>query len=312
MRILLFIIFIKFSICSNANNLCVTDINNFWKSVDLLKNAKNYSDSLKIIEDNYINKGTSQLQKFFIEKKILPSELLKSLKNKPLFWQSIRRKTTTLDKYFYDLNKLFESYSSKIPNYKQPNIYFIIGPLRTGGTVINGEIIIATEMAVIDEEIEKSEIDSNLLSIVSGNIFIDLISHEIVHTLQKGKLNSLSDFVINEGVADFISTKIIGSKNLNPSTYNYGYENDCYLKNKFIIACNNKSKSLKDWLFNRNSSLEIPPDIGYYIGFRIAEDYYLESTDKNEAIKNLLEIKNYKKIYKNSNYLFTKCNYNEE
>ncbi|RXR34774.1 hypothetical protein EQG68_02370 [Flavobacterium piscinae] len=311
MRIFFFIIFFNFSFSSYTNNIHRTDIDNFWKTVDLLKNAENYSDSLKVIEDNYINKGTSQLQKFFIEKKILPSELLKSLKNKPLFWESIRRKTTNLDKYFYELDKLFESYSSKISNFKQPNIYFIIGPLRTGGTVINGEIVIATEMVIIDEEVVKSEIDSNLLSIVSGNILIDLISHEIVHTLQKGKLNSLSDFVINEGVADFISIKIIGSKNLNPSTYNYGYENDCYLKNKFIIACNNKSKSLKDWLFNRNSLLEIPPDIGYYIGFRIAEDYYLESTNKEEAIKNLLNRKTYKYIYKNSNYLFTKCNYDE-
>ena len=48
----------------------------------------------------------------------------------------------------------------------------------------------------------------------------------------------------------------------------------------------------KNWLFNAGSSKDRPGDLGYRIGYKIAEAYYNNASDKEKAIQEMIEMDN--------------------
>ena len=54
---------------------------------------------------------------------------------------------------------------------------------------------------------------------------------------------------------------------------------------------------------NQGKSVEgVPPDLAYYMGYRICESYYNNMVDKEQAIIDIIEVKNYRKFLEKSNY----------
>ena len=52
---------------------------------------------------------------------------------------------------------------------------------------------------------------------------------------------------------------------------------------------------LTQWLYNQGSSTataDRPGDLGYFIGYRIAEAYYSKQADKIAALRDIIEIRN--------------------
>ncbi len=45
---------------------------------------------------------------------------------------------------------------------------------------------------------------------------------------------------------------------------------------------------LSDWFFN--GTLDIPGDLGYWVGYRIVDAYYRRAPDKRRAIREILEM----------------------
>jgi hypothetical protein len=198
--------------------------------------------------------------------------------------------------------------NTALPNFKRPDICFAIGCLRTGGTVSDNLILIGTELAASTPETEKSELSPWLKSVIGtfGDI-VSMVSHETIHTQQKkGKLKNLVAFTINEGVADFLSEKIAGF-NINKVSFTYGLENDCRLRQEFIKDFSKNKTEISNWLFNGAKASERPADLGYYIGYKIVEEYYHKSRNKEKAISILLVRRNYMKIFKQSEYIKKTC-----
>ena len=48
--------------------------------------------------------------------------------------------------------------------------------------------------------------------------------------------------------------------------------------------------------------MDRPADLGYYIGYKIAEAYYKNAADKKQAVKDILEIKDFNEFLKASKY----------
>jgi len=56
------------------------------------------------------------------------------------------------------------------------------------------------------------------------------------------------------------------------------------------------------WLYNGNSIKDRPADLGYYMGYKIAEAYYKNAADKKQAVRDILEIKDFAAFLKASRY----------
>ena len=304
----IFFITIFYSAFPQRNQIVETkDIDHFWIAFDKLESAKTKNDSIEIIKSYYIDQSTKYFKEFIKLRNFKAEEYVNLINKYPKFWKSIRKDTKNVKKKINDLNKILDAYEKEFPNFKRPDICFAIGCLRTGGTISENLILVGTELAVSTSETDPSELSPWLQSVIGKFEAIDaIISHEMIHIQQKNKLKTLAEFAINEGVADFLSNNIGGVK-INKPYFTYGQEHDCELKNEFLKDYSNNKTDFSNWLFNGQNSIGRPADLGYYIGYKIAEEYYKNSLDKKKAVLKLLDRKNYLSIFRKSEYIKKRC-----
>lgn len=134
-----------------------------------------------------------------------------------------------------------------------------------------------------------------------------MIAHETVHIQQiNQKKFGLLTAVMNEGIADFIAFKIL-NENINKYSFEYGIKNECHLRAAFLEDLKSSPMVYNSWVYNGTRSKDRPADLGYFIGFRIAEAYYDKQKDKQKALVNLLNHKKYNRIVRKSKYLKKNC-----
>lgn len=280
------------------------DITHFWEAYDALSSAQSKEDSISIIQERYIDRATEHFKTFIHIRKFTAGEYVALLGKYPQFWKSVRPLTENIVNRKDEIEIVLQKFKRELPAFEIPDVCFAIGCLRTGGTIGNNLILIGSEIAAANTEVVKDELSPWLKSIIgnTGDI-VSMVAHEAVHTRQRGKLRNAGLLVpvLNEGIADFITEKISGM-NINTLIHTYGKENACAIRDEFNDAINNKSTDLKPWLYNGNNSGGRVADLGYYVGYAIAELYYNKQSDKQKALEWLLDRSKYKKIYELSGY----------
>jgi uncharacterized protein YjaZ len=138
-----------------------------------------------------------------------------------------------------------------------------------------------------------------------------LVTHELVHTQQRypilGALTGGPRFLrgtvlrhsIAEGAADFIAELATGRAVRNE--YAEGREGQLWEQFKEHAA----TKDYGPWLYNggrENRPEDVPPDLGYWIGYRITKSYYDKAIDKREALNDILSIRDFETFLKDSGY----------
>lgn len=78
---------------------------------------------------------------------------------------------------------------------------------------------------------------------------------------------------------------------MNKAIFSYGERNQKELWKEFSADIKaKKGFEETDWFYNYNS--DRPADLGYYLGYKIAESYYQNASDKKQAIKEIIEMEN--------------------
>jgi uncharacterized protein YjaZ len=57
-----------------------------------------------------------------------------------------------------------------------------------------------------------------------------------------------------------------------------------------------------EWLYNGTSAKGRPADLGYYLGYKIAQAYYQGGRDKKRAIRDILEAQDFEQFLRKSEY----------
>lgn len=105
---------------------------------------------------------------------------------------------------------------------------------------------------------------------------------------------------IHEGSADFLAEKVAGAT-INQHLHRYGDEQEQEIWNAFRKDMYRNDFS--NWLYQGNSMEgEAPADLGYYVGYKICESYYVEGKDKKSALREMVKIGNHKRFLKRSKY----------
>lgn len=189
------------------------------------------------------------------------------------------------------MNKGIKKLRLIYPEFNPPKIYFTIGILKGGGTVINGNLIIGSELASSDKFVYFSELPKNhqeRMKVNSGIIF--LTTHELVHTQQNLNNSYKSNLLGNclkEGSADFLAELILNKK-VEAPYIDFGMKNQCEIWEEF-----NKEMyghDFENWLSNTANIKDRPADLGYFIGYVITKNYYENSLNKKQAIKEILTL----------------------
>lgn len=291
---------------SNTYTIETQDIDNFWAAYDSLATS---TDSARTFQELYIDKASPFFKEFLRVRDFRAKEYVRLTRTMPEFWKTVRPLTEDIQNRKSELQPAFEKFSKLYPAFKQPDVCFAIGALRTGGTISNGLILIGAEIEAVDQSVNLSEFEKNdfigaVLKYKTGDI-VSMVLHEAVHTQQLSSDNTDSSLLkeaIEEGAADFIASLILDKITLNKAIYDYGIAHERELFNEFYADVVAKKKlASTDWMYNYKSNR--PADLGYFIGYRICESYYNRATDKKQAIQDIIMMVNAQEFLLQSGYL---------
>jgi len=281
------------------------DIDNFWEAYDKVKTVKDYRERTKIIQKYYIDKSSKGLKLLIKKDKLTAADYATYLKD-TVFFNSIKPVTLKSKNDSTGIRKHLDTFKDIYPEAAFNDIYFVIGQFKRAGTVIDSTMIIQLEKNAKDDHTESAFLfnDDQLNNINDHTSLIPLIVHEQVHVNQKNiNTRNLLSKSICEGSADFLMYLQTGKfPSSVQETYTYGEANEAKLWAKFQTDLDVKYRYIKtDWFYNYDRT-DMPPDLGYFMGFKICEKYYNDATDKLKAIEFILDIDNSEKLLELSNY----------
>jgi len=284
------------------------DTNNFWTMYDKVKLVEDEEKRVEIIKSDYLDKASYGLRLLIYKDRLKASKYSKQLKD-TVFYNSIRQTTYKIQNDSSKIRKYTLKLEEFYPKAKFSNIYFVVGQFKHGGTVINGTTIIEIQKNAKTKDTKSTFLYSkkNMKYLIDYDYLASLIIHEQIHINQKKGLrtlftNALLRKTISEGSADFIMFLVTNQMPIPEDTYVYGEEHEKELWLKFKKYLKEDYQEIKkEWFYNYNR-IDLPPDLGYFIGFKICEKYYNECDDKTKAIEFILDGNNYTKIIEQSNY----------
>ncbi|HEY0894946.1 MAG TPA: DUF2268 domain-containing putative Zn-dependent protease [Sphingobacteriaceae bacterium] len=295
----------------NRKTVQTLDIDHFWEAYDNLRNCHTRLDSIMSFQTLYIDRATEGLEDFIGARGFSSSEYVRVIKTFPKFYSSVRANTLEARNAGPLIEDVFRNFKKIYPAFKPVKVNFAIGALRTAGTVSNRYVLIGTEMTTSTDKTDLSEIKSPALATILANkgeivqSLKNIIAHESVHTQQLSELApeaercQLMYAIMMEGFCDFIGEKIAGGK-INEAVHRYGnaHENELWTQ----LASNPCNGRFEDWLYNFMQVKDTPADLGYYMGYKIAESYYLRAEDKKQAIADIITMNDPKKFLEKSGY----------
>ena len=135
---------------------------------------------------------------------------------------------------------------------------------------------------------------------VHFNDVVCIVIHELIHFQQQARGGDLITQVMKEGAADFIAELITGSHpNEDIKPYGDSHEEELWKK----VHEDANRNDLKPWLYNGEDEKRVgPPDLGYYVGYKICQSLYEISLDKAGALTAIIAMKDPKAIIQQSAY----------
>ena len=283
--------------CKNQNpnsNVITYDIDNFWEAYDKIRATKDSAQQYQYLNSLYIKKGSPGLKAFMQRRNYTADSYIEAINNYPLFWASVRENTFKSKHLAKEINLEINKLKQWYPEMKPAKIYFTIGALMSPGTTMDSLVLIGAETAMADSTAVTNELPdwlaSNLRVFFDNNPIQDVVllnAHEYVHTQQSTNGYDLLSQSLYEGVAEFVSVTASGKPSSTPAI-DFGKNNMEKVRERF--AKEMFSSFWNDWLYNNFDNEFKMRDLGYYIGYAIAEKYYEKTADKKQAIKTLIEL----------------------
>jgi hypothetical protein len=277
-----------------------SDIALFWRAYDMAKPENN----LNVFRDEYLKKGSVGLEEFRKTRIGNVCALVDTISAAPKYYAALRGQTAKVETFKPQMTASFRKLKEIYADAVFPNVYFIVGRMNSAGTLTDKGLLVGVDMFGKTDDLSLAELGGWQKAVVGKIERIPfIVAHESIHYQQKFSLTggewSLLGKALNEGGADFIA-ELIAGEHINPHLHEYGNPREKELWLEFKKEMN--GTSAKNWLYQGNEAKDKPADLGYYIGYKIIESYYKKAADKKQAVKDILEIKNFDEFLKLSGY----------
>lgn len=269
-----------------------SDIDHFWQAYDMITQTNDTILQQQYLDNFFIGKATAGQLEIMEARNYTSAGYLQAINSYPLFWNSIRANTQKYLSQQKEITRNIQKLKKAYPDLKPSTIYFTIGVLRTNGTTMGNHVLIGNELAFGDDNTIINELPEWRQPFFQTfkpleNLGL-LCTHEYLHTQQKEMVHNLLSICLYEGIAEYISCKVTGKKSSTPSIQ-FGKDNVDIVVSQFVqdlyLIDNNFN-----WLWGENRNQLKVRDLGYFIGYEIAERYYNQAADKRKVIKDLIEL----------------------
>jgi hypothetical protein len=291
-RILLIIaLYFTSSLFGQDQKFVCSDIANFWTAFDKVSSTRDSVLQRKYIQELYLDQGSIGLKSLLEVRRYTAEEIVNVILKYPNFWSSIRKNSLILEDMYPEIDADISKLKKLYPDLKPSTIYFLMGAFRTSGTIQQDRVLIGCEYAIADENAvinEHSDARQYYYTAYQPKKNLGLLcTHEYIHTQQKECVDNLLSWCLYEGIAEYISCLATGNPSNSPAV-SFGQANHekvfkQFSEDVFFPNWNN-------WLWGENTNDLKERDLGYYIGYAISERYYIASSDKLKAIKELIEL----------------------
>lgn len=293
-NIILFCLFL-FARVAGAQPITVisSDIDHFWEAYDQIALTRDTTEKLALFQSLYLQRGSEGLTSLMEARRYTARQYLEAFEKYPKFWASIRANTLKTKEQTQRIEQAIGQLKKWYPALKPVPVYLAIGVLRTNGTAKDNRVLIGCEMAATDETVVFGELPEYLHYYYTNytNAFktIDLLCvHEYIHTQQKELAEDLLSASLYEGIAEFISCKVTGIPSNLPALA-FGKAHEQRVKEKFERDML-RPEAFYEWLWSSRKNEFDTRDLGYYIGYSVAERYFERAKNKKKAIRELIEL----------------------
>jgi hypothetical protein len=285
--------------------LITSDIPHFWAAFD----KASPPDAAEVFQRDYFDVGSEGLKTFVQVRIRTAANLASVVAARPRYFAAIRENTLAMDRN-PDVKAAIQASFRKLkeiyPDAVFPDIYFLIGAVETGGTNDGGKgMLIGLEMYARDDRTPVDEL-TPWQRASTGQIsnVPHIVAHEIIHVEQKHanasrRKRTLLEAALAEGSADFLGEMISGGV-INWTQRAFGKEHERELWQEFRAAMNGTDTS--KWIYEGDRAQGRPADMGYYIGFKICQEFYEKASDKAGAVQRILALEDAEAFLRESGY----------
>lgn len=284
----------------NAAKLVTSDIDLFWNAYDKATPA----NDLYVFRDEYLRKGSDGLKAFNDLRIGSSCNLVDAIAGSPKYYAALREPSLKIASYEPRIRASYRKLQEIYPDAVFPDVYFVIGRKNSAGTLTDKMLLIGVDMFGKSDLASLEELSPWLKAVVGSMDRLPyVVAHELIHYQQKYPRSQNSNLLtraVGEGSADFIAELISGS-HINPHLHEYGNPIEKELWAEFEKEMN--AKDVANWLYQGDRAVNRPADLGYYMGYKIAEAYYKNALNKNLAVREILEIKDLNEFLTKSKYV---------
>lgn len=275
-----------------AARLITEDIPRFWKAVDRMAGAATRRDSLRALFEEYYLEASPGLEAFVRLRIGSPFELLDAIRRRPKYYASIRENTGRVAAAEPRIRDALRRFKGMYADATFPDVYFLIGRLNSGGTLNPAALYIGAEFYSRAPDTPVDELNAwERMVTRTGDLLPCIVLHELMHYQQQplqGRRTLLAS-AFREGAPDWLAQRLCGT-NINDAAHGWldaepGRAAQVW---KDFRAELESETAAGRWIGNANNSGDRPADLGYVLGFRIAEAYYNRAADKVAALRDII------------------------
>lgn len=293
---------------ADAAQFVIEDLHRFWVAYD----AGGRNGDSVALQRLYLDEATPGLRNFITARSITSRSLVRMLTMYPDYFAALRPVSSAIandDSVFGAVRHGYARIKMLYPDAFFPPVTLLIGRFSTGGTTGRAGMLLGMEFYGADANAPVRELSpfarENQLSLARD--FAPLVTHELAHILQQdagaraaGDGSTLLARALIEGGADFVAELAVGR-----ASYARRFENWSPREREFWVAFQREmhGQDVRRWLYNQGvANANWPGDLGYFMGYRIAQAYYAQATDKALAFRELLAQRDPKAILRQSGY----------
>jgi hypothetical protein len=280
--------------------LVTEDLPRFWEAFDEGTDAQT-------LERRYLSRGSPALKAFTQRRIGSAAALSETVTRNRAYYASIRGNTLAVGTPAFrdELVAAFTRARALEPEAAFPPTALLIGRMNSGGTTSQEGILIGLELFTASPDSPKDTFDDfeRAATRAATDLLVPLIAHEHVHVLQslQGQpvKKTLLEQCVMEGMADFIGEKVSGRR-VGDEMYAWAAAREAQLWAEFQQE--QDGAELTRWLYNQGKDPNRPGDLGYFIGYRIAQAYAKKVGDEARAVQQLLRAKDLTALARESGY----------
>lgn len=279
--------------------IVTTDVAHFWQAFDDAAKLP-VVQRAEIYRKEYFDRASQGLKDFDAQRHVTPELLAAHVEQHRTEYATLRPYIDEVVGQKPVIQAAFRKLAALYPGIKLPvHVYFVVGPQHGAGMNSPNGIILAADVFATPPgtPYEYTKITPAYVPFAAV--------HETIHfnqAYETSDKSTLLEQVINEGTADFITTLVLPQPNVRQMSdrWRYGCPREQSLYAQFAKEKDHVETS--PWLFDHHPATGWPPDMGYWLGYRIAQTYYRQADDKHQALARLLEVTDFQKLLAASGY----------